>query len=756
MRSCGSTLMEGLGNDERLQTLLLTSSCMISDFLADREHIMSQLRLAVFGPPEVFHDESRLTFSLRKAQALLLYLAVEKGMHPRSKLAALLWPDSETSTARTALSNAIALLRSKLADTSSTEPSHLLSQIDLLGLNPQATLWLDLDVVQQAYQQAQQISTLPLEYEGRASLIDNVQHALSHVRGPFLEGFWLREETPFDGWVQQQWQQWQVRLHLLCDRLSGWLEASGELEQAQTTLLRWLALDPLSEEAYRRLMRVHLALGDVTSALQVYDTCRTRLGQELQIEPSADTIALATHIRARMTYHSANPQAHPVLVQNRALSELIAPLIGRKASFTQLIGHLQQVWQGQPQAVFLMGEAGIGKTRLASDFVAWARAQGTEVLSGHALELGERLPYQPLVEALRSRMEEENAPEDLLDDLWLAELSRLLPELRERYPDLPVPTQDDLTVNLRLFEAVARLLDALSKRTPLVLLLDDLHWVDGASLDLVRYLGHYWQSHGSRVLLLGIVRCEGLSFDLTFTARLLDLRRDLPITQITLQPLKQRESLQLVEAIVEQQQCELGSGGLTIPASKTPVDVLGDFLFAQTRGQPFYLLEMLKLLREKELLISRMGTNGTWRLEPIREIGEAIRQEQFRRELVPPLVRAMIQARMAKLSQSAHLLVMACAVLGSRVSARLLWHVAELGVQAGIEGLEEAVKSGMLREEATGGQLGSYSFSYELMRKVVYTELGAARRYVLHQRVLTRLYVEGLETVEQVAQATSA
>ena len=72
---------------------------------------MSQLRLAVLGPPEVFHDASRLTFSLRKAQALLLYLAVEGGMHPRSKLAAFLWPDSAPHDARTALRNALALLR---------------------------------------------------------------------------------------------------------------------------------------------------------------------------------------------------------------------------------------------------------------------------------------------------------------------------------------------------------------------------------------------------------------------------------------------------------------------------------------------------------------------------------------------------------------------------------------------------------------------------------------------------------------------
>ena len=76
---------------------------------------MGLLRLAVFGPPEVFHDEHRLSFALRKAEALLLYLAVEGGMHSRSQLAALLWPDSEPSTARNALRNALALLRSLLA-----------------------------------------------------------------------------------------------------------------------------------------------------------------------------------------------------------------------------------------------------------------------------------------------------------------------------------------------------------------------------------------------------------------------------------------------------------------------------------------------------------------------------------------------------------------------------------------------------------------------------------------------------------------
>jgi len=77
---------------------------------------MGLLRLAVLGPPEIFHDGSRLSFALRKAQALLLYLVVEGGLHPRSKLAALLWPDSEPQDARRALRNALTLLRRLLAD----------------------------------------------------------------------------------------------------------------------------------------------------------------------------------------------------------------------------------------------------------------------------------------------------------------------------------------------------------------------------------------------------------------------------------------------------------------------------------------------------------------------------------------------------------------------------------------------------------------------------------------------------------------
>src|SRR3989440_7413848 len=725
---------------------------------------MSLLRLAVLGPPQVVHDGRRLSFALHKAQALLLYLAVEGGMHPRSKLAAFLWPDSEPHDARTALRNALTLLRRLLSDdeASLAGHSHLRSERDLLGLDLHAPFELDLDVVQQAYQQARRISAFPSEPQGSA-LAAQVQHALALVRGPFLDGFWLGKEAPFDEWVQQQQQQWQVRVQFLLDRLSSWQEEAFEWEPALATLTRWLALDPLSEEASRRLMRLHLAQGDATAAGRVYATLRTRLAQELQVQPSAKTLALAEHLRTTQAHPGSRPTRRPT-GESQSPGELVAPLVGRAAALSQLVGSFQQARQGRPQVVLLVGEAGIGKTRLATEFVAWARAQGAEVLSGHAFEMGGRLPYQPLVEALRPRLEPENAPEDLLEDLGLAELPRLLPELRVRYPDLPAPAEDELTAKMRLFEAVARLFEALAHRSPLVLLLDDLHGVDQASLDLLRYLARDWKGQSRRVLCLGTVRGEELELNPQLSAQLADLGRDLQVSQRRWEGVRHSGTRPLPEAVVAAREQGQDSPSLPVPApsreSERKLSGLGDLLFAHTGGQPLYLLETLKLWREREWLVPQRAADGTWRLELAVELATIVSQERSQGELLPPSVRAIIQARLAKLSQPARQLVMTSAVLLTRASARLLWQVAELEVQTGLEALEEAITSGLLREEQAGeagaGQLSRYGFSHDLVREVVYTELGAARRQVVHQRALARLQAEGARAAELAYHARAA
>jgi len=510
-------------------------------------------------------------------------------------------------------------------------------------------------------------------------------------------------------------------------------------------------------------MRLHLVVGDASAAWEVYSALRSRLAQQLRFKPSPETVALADRIRASATSRRGGPAVPASPAASQPPGELVAPLIGRASAFSQLVAGYQQLRQGQAHGLLLVGEAGIGKTRLAHEFVSWTKAQGADVLIGHAFEMREQLPYQPLIEALRERLEGENAPEDLLEDLWLAELSRLLPELRVRYPDLPPPIGDELTARMRLFEAVVRLLDVLARHAPLVLLLEDLDWIDEASLDLLRYLAHAWKEHGTRALLLLTVRREGLELNAALATQLVDLGRDLPLTHVSLQPLSQAETSQLLRALVREQEPASAHDPhprlqpLAARPSKRQLEALGDFLFAQTGGQPLYLLETLKLLRERMWLVPQPGGDGTWRLEPSVDLATTFAQEQSRRELLPASVRIQFLTRLAKLSPAARQVVMASAVLGRQTTAHQLWQVADVGVQAGIEALEEAVRSGILREVVSGsGRPASYGFAQELMRQVVLTELGEARRWVLSERAASRIESEVIKLPERAAHALSA
>src|SRR5258708_22230215 len=140
--------------------------------------------------------------------------------------------------------------------------------------------------------------------------------------------------------------------------------------------MRWLALEPLAEEASRRLMRVHLALGDPTAAWQVYATCRARLAEDLRVKPSAETVTLVEQIRASAAASHGSTPVRPAAGESGPPSDLVAPLVGRAAAFRHLVGSFQQARGGQAQAGPVGGEAGSGKKGGADGLCGWGEGQG--------------------------------------------------------------------------------------------------------------------------------------------------------------------------------------------------------------------------------------------------------------------------------------------------------------------------------------------------------------------------------------------
>ena len=256
------------------------------------------------------------------------------------------------------------------------------------------------------------------------------------------------------------------------------------------------------------------------------------------------------------------------------------------------------------------GEAGIGKTRLATAFLGWAAANGADILQGRAFEPGNHLPYQPLVESLRNRLERENAPDDLLSDTWLAEISSLLPELRDRYPDLSPPTQTETTAQARLFEAVVRLGQALAERSPVVLFIDDAQWADAASLDLLHYAGRRWQEDNISILLLLNVHIETLLSTLTLARWFSGLERDLHATSLRLGLLTLEDLNQLFEGLANVDEWSIAG-----QSQRACLEEFSKWLFVETRGQPFYVLETLEVLLERGVLTSHLQNNGKWAID---------------------------------------------------------------------------------------------------------------------------------------------
>lgn len=650
------------------------------------------LEVALLGPPEFRLLGQPLAFRTRKVLALAAYLAAEGTPQPRERLLGLLWPDSEPEAARNSLRNTLSALREAFAG---------------LPANPVQADRLEVRL------EAVAVQASDLRELERAAGSDDpalLERAARLYRGEFMDGFALADAEAFEEWLELRRAEVRRRFGAVLERLSALREGQGDLRGALEAAERWQAVDRFGEEALRRRMHLHLALGERAAGLEAYARFARLLQGELGVEPGAQTRALAARLEseapaARVAEARSRVPALPTLL-------LEGRMVGRASEYVRLVEAYHAACCGLPQAVVLEGEPGIGKTRLAQEFVGWAAAQGAEVLRGRAYETGGSLAYQPIADALRRRLRSAGDVRSWLEPAWLAELMRLLPELQLGHPDLSPPAVDEALARTRLFESVVAFGRALAARAGggLVFFLDDLQWADDASRELLAYAAQRWADEETPVLLLFTVRSEALAGAGATAAWLAALGRGLPSVRLSLPSLSREETGRLLELLFGEEERE----GL---------EPFARWLYAQTGGQPLYIHETLKALSERGLLAA--GPAGGWRvrLEGLPEAGS-----------VAPGVRAVIEARLAGLSPEARGLLEAAAVLGQDFGFEPLRAVADLPEAVALPALDELLRGRLLLESGR-----AYAFSHDRVREVAYALAGEARRRAYHRRALDAL-----------------
>jgi len=397
--------------------------------------------------------------------------------------------------------------------------------------------------------------------------------------------------------------------------------------------------------------------------------------------------------------------------------------VGRRDEMEQLKAALEGMLSGHGSLVMLVGEPGIGKSRLAREFTVYASLRGAQVLTGHCYEGEITVPYLPFVEALRQYVRG-RSDAALLSELGSGapEVAKLVSEVHERFPDLPeAPLLEGEAERLRLFDSVTRFVCSVSTSEPVVLFLDDIHWADKPSLLLLQYLARNVRS--DRILVLAAYRDVELDRTHPLSEVLASLRRERLFERVLLRGLPSEDVLAMISAIGQQ---SAGPEQYVNPA-------LSNAVYEHTEGNPFFIEEVLLHLSEVGALYRK---EGQWQ----------IRMSALA-EHIPEGVREVIGRRLSRLSEPCNRMLSLASTMTGGFSFDLL--LAVNGEEEGrlLDLLDEALRALVIRERS-GADSGVYEFNHALMRQTLYSELNTPRRVRVHRQVgeaMERVYAANLE-----------
>jgi len=610
----------------------------------------STLRLSLLGPPEALCDGVPLTVDTRKATALLAYLALEQGRHGRDVLAELLWPEYAPDRARAALRRTLSTLRSALGG------RWLAVARDAVSLERDGVL-LDVDEFRRL--------------AAGAELAD-LEQAAALQRGAFLAGFGLRDSAPFDDWQSLQAGTLARELGAVLDRLAEELGARGSHVRAIEHARRRLALEPLNETAHRRLIELYGASGERAAALAQYRECVRTLHRELGVAPTEETTAAYHAVREGVARRVAAVEPAP----ERAREQL--PLVGREREWAALLETYAAVGP-DGRLLVLEGETGIGKTRLTEELLGWARSEGSAATSVRCVEEEAGLAYGCAIELVRGVLRDGRPA--TVSAPAAAEASRLVPELGTS----PAPALDGPGAQARFLDGVSRtLLEAIAGDRPGVLVVDDAHWADPSSLEVLAFLTR--RLHDRPVLLVLTWRSEEAPAAHPVRRILAAAAQEGLGASIPLERLDRAAVAELAEA-----------------AGAAPN--LRARLYEKTDGVPFFVLQYLD---------ARPDEDGD--------------------ETLPPGVRGLVESRIAAASDVAGQVLAAGAVLGRPFDADLVREVSGRNEEETVASLEELMRRGLLVEVDS-----SYAFRHEQARRVAGDLTSSGRRRLLHRRAADAL-----------------
>ncbi len=379
-------------------------------------------------------------------------------------------------------------------------------------------------------------------------------------------------------------------------------------------------------------------------------------------------------------------------------------LVGRSEVRSLLSQELAVADAGRRQLLAVSGEPGIGKTHLVAEVTAQAHAEGAGVLLGRCIE--ELVaPFAPWTEIVAAAVEQ--ADDATLHDHVArhgAVLGRLVPALEQRVPDAPVTQpMDPETERRRLADAIDDLLSSWAQDRLVVVVLDDLHWADGASLAV---LGHVLRStRPARLAVVGTYRDTDLDRSHPLASTLADLRRTATVQRHDLGGLRRAEVSDLVTSL---------AGQVAEPS-------LVDALLAETAGNPFFVSEVLRHLAESG---AYTRVEGRWVADrPLEELG------------LPQGVREVVGRRLSRLDDTTNKVLAVAAVAGAEFGV----DVVELALAGTVDAddlddaIDAATHSGLIRE--VDPRSGRYAFSHALIRQTLLDELSGPRRTRLHWRV---------------------